>query len=75
LFIKILEETSSEGDFEDLYKRCVKRSEEFVDETFPSKKASLIIDWNESEVQDKVKAWKNFKWLRPSDFLDESKGI
>ena len=66
---KILEETSSDGNFQELYERCARNGLEYDDLVFPAGPTSLINDWDDDEVMDKVSKWKNFQWLRPRDFL------
>ena len=53
LFLRLLKETSTEGDFEELYMRCRDRNEPFVDENFPAKQSSLIQNWDDESVADK----------------------
>ena len=44
----------------------------FVDENFPASAHSLINNWEDDDVLDKVIQWKRFVWRRVEDFLTES---
>jgi len=65
LLLKILKATSSEGSFEDKIEECKANCESFEDESFPATQASLISNWKDEQVQDKVATWRNFEWKRP----------
>ena len=80
LFVRILEFTSNEGkfnnfqiskgDFETMLNRCKKLGVKYEDENFPPNENSLISNWDEDEVQDKVEKWSKYVWRRATDFLD-----
>ena len=36
-------------------------------ESFPPNEFSLISDWEEGEVQDKVQLWRSFEWVRATE--------
>ena len=56
-----------------MYERCKKNDERFVDENFPASAHSLINNWEDDDVLDKVIQWKRFVWRRVDDFLDDVK--
>lgn len=70
LFLKILQETSSEGEFHELLKRCKDKQKQYNDESFPPNRSSLITYWEDESVRDKVQKWKYFIWKRASEFMD-----
>lgn len=39
----------------------------YNDDSFPPSQSSLIKNWSDPEVRDKVRTWKNFQWLRAKD--------
>ena len=70
LFFKILQETSSEGEFHELLKRWKDKQKQYNDESFPPNRSSLITYWEDESVRDKVQKWKYFVWKRASEFMD-----
>ena len=64
LFAKILKATASDGTFQEIYEECKARNKPYEDEAFPPTEFSLISDWEDPEVQDKVKLWRTFEWIR-----------
>lgn len=64
LFAKILKATASDGAFMEILTECKMKNEPYEDESFPPNEFSLISDWDEPEVEDKVKLWKTFEWVR-----------
>ena len=67
LFAKILKATASDGKFTEIYEECKMKQTPYEDESFPPNEFSLISDWDEGEVQDKVKLWRSFEWVRATD--------
>lgn len=57
LLLKILKATSSEGSYEDKIEECRTNNEIFDDESFGANNNSLINNWNDPSVQDKVSTW------------------
>ena len=64
LFAKILKATASDGKFTEILEEAKLKNEPYEDESFPPNEFSLIADWDEDEVLDKVKLWKQFEWIR-----------
>ena len=76
LFAKILKATASDGNFEDIMAECLAKDTKYEDESFPAAEESLIADWSDPDVQDKVRMWSQFDWRRANDIKslkDESK--
>eukprot|EP00347_Sterkiella_histriomuscorum_P017724 403348238 len=67
IFARLLKVTSSEGAFDDILYECQQSNQPYVDEQFPAANESLIKNWKDPLVQDKVSTWKQFKWLRPHE--------
>ena len=42
----------------------------FTDTSFPPNENSLISDWDDENVQDKVRLWRQFEWRRASAIED-----
>jgi len=47
--------------------QCRESDKPFDDEEFPPNKNSLIKDWNDPDVEDKVATWKQFEWKRVAE--------
>ena len=79
LFLKILRETSTEGEFQELFLRCRDWKEQFVDLNFPAARSSLISNWDEEDFDEETRRnhlkWKTFVWKRAAEinFKDDSK--
>ena len=76
LFAKILKATASDGKFTEILEEAKLKDEPYEDESFPPNEFSLIADWDEDEVLDKVKLWKQFEWIRCNDIeeLNDDEG-
>ena len=76
LFAKILKATASDGAFMEILEECKLKNEPYEDESFPPNEFSLISDWDEPEVQDKVKLWQTFEWVRATKIpsLNDNEG-
>jgi len=55
LFSKILKATASDGNYEDIKTEVDRKDVMYVDESFPPNEFSLISDWEDDEVYDKIK--------------------
>ena len=44
-----------------------KNLDHYIDESFPPNEYSLINDWQDPEVQDKVRSWRKFEWVRATE--------
>jgi len=73
LFLKILQETSTEGEIHELLKRCQEHQTQYYDESFPANRSSLITNWEDEMVRDKVPKWKYFVWKRAVFIMDPDK--
>ena len=53
-----------------------KKDSPFMDTSFPPNENSLISDWDDDNVQDKVRLWRQFEWKRAStiDDLNDNEG-
>ena len=58
IFCRLLKATASEGGFDDLLAECQSSGTAYVDESFPANQHSLIHNWKDPKVQDKVSQWK-----------------
>ena len=67
LFAKILKATASDGSFNEIYEECKTKQQPYEDESFPPNEFSLISDWEEEEVADKVRLWRTFTWIRATE--------
>jgi hypothetical protein len=47
-----------------------KKDSPFTDTSFPPNENSLISDWDDENVQDKVRLWRQFEWRRASAIED-----
>ena len=76
LFAKILKATASDGTFQEIYEECKARNLPYEDEAFPPTEFSLISDWEDEEVQDKVRLWRTFEWVRATQIpsLNDDEG-
>lgn len=76
LFAKILKATASDGKFNEIYEECKLKNEPYQDESFPPNEFSLISDWEEPEVQDKIRLWRSFTWERATQIpsLNDNEG-
>jgi len=76
LFAKILRATASDGNYTDIMNEMVTKNEKYTDESFPPTEMSLINDWDEDEVQDKVRTWSQFEWIRATEIeeLNDEEG-
>ena len=76
LFAKILKATASDGTFQEIYEECKAKNQPYEDESFPPTEFSLISDWEEPEVQDKVRLWRTFEWIRATQIpsLNDDEG-
>jgi len=76
LFAKILKATASDGKFNEIFEECKMKNTPYQDESFPPNEFSLISDWEEPEVQDKVRLWKSFNWIRATEIeeLNDDEG-
>lgn len=76
LFAKILKATASDGKFNEIWEESKMRNIPYEDESFPPNEFSLISDWEEPEVQDKVRLWKSFTWIRATEIeeLNDDEG-
>ena len=76
LFAKILKATASDGTYVDIMNEMVKKNSQYTDESFPPTETSLINDWEEDEVQDKVRLWRQFEWIRAGNIpeLNDQEG-
>jgi hypothetical protein len=41
--------------------------EHYRDESFPANEYSLISDWQDPEVADKVRPWSQYQWVRATE--------
>ena len=64
LFCKMLKATATDGTYAEKLEECREKKKKFEDETFPATQKSLIHNWNDPNVKDKVDTWKKFEWLR-----------
>ena len=68
LFQKLLKATATEASYADVMDRLEEQgSTQWEDEAIPPNEYSLIKDWEDEEVLDKVFAWRQFEWLRAHD--------
>ena len=67
LFAKILKATASDGSFNEIYEECKTKQQPYEDESFPPNEFSLISDWEDEEVADKVRLWRTFTWIRATE--------
>ena len=76
LFAKILKATASDGTFQEIYEECKAKNTPYEDESFPPTEFSLISDWEDEEVQDKVRLWRTFEWMRATEIpsLNDDEG-
>jgi hypothetical protein len=76
LFAKIMKATASDGTYSEIMKETVKSQAKYTDESFPPNETSLINDWEEDEVQDKVRLWRQFEWIRATEIeeLNDEEG-
>jgi calpain-15 len=74
LFLRLLQETSTERTFEELYLRARELDEPFRDENFPTTRASLITNWDDERFDEEMKRqhlkWKSYVWKRSTEFLN-----
>ena len=54
----------------------MKKGKPFKDTSFPPNEFSLISDWDEDDVQDKVRLWRQFEWIRATEIeeLNDAEG-
>jgi calpain-15 len=77
LFSKILKATASDGTYSEVMTRMQKSGGKYTDESFPPNEYSLINDWEDYEVQSKVREFRRIKWIRASevpDLIDRQEG-
>lgn len=76
LFAKIMKATATDGTYSEIMQHCAKTQDKYTDESFPPNETSLINDWEEEEVQDKVRLWRQFEWLRANEIeeLNDDEG-
>lgn len=76
LFAKILKATASDGTFNEIFEEVKAKGEKYEDESFPPNEFSLISDWDEPEVADKIKLWRTFEWVRATEIpsLNDDEG-
>ena len=70
LFAKIMKATASDGTYSEVMQECAKTQSKYTDESFPPTETSLINDWEEEEVQDKVRLWRQFEWIRATEIAE-----
>ena len=70
LFAKLLRVTASDGSYEDIMLHCQAKNSKYIDDSFPPMKKSLINDWSDENVSDKVDNWATFEWIRASEILE-----
>jgi hypothetical protein len=63
----LLNATASEGGLDDVIKQVKASGKAYVDDTFPSTQSSLISDWKDPDVQDKITRYSKFVWMRAQD--------
>lgn len=58
LLSKILKATAEEESYSEIIQSMAKKNGKFKDTSFPPNEFSLISDWDEEDVQDKVRLWR-----------------
>ena len=77
LFSKILKATASDGTFAEVMNAIQKTKGKYTDESFPPNEFSLIKDWEDYDVQSKVREFRRIEWIRASecpDLIDKMEG-
>ena len=76
LFARILKATASDGKFMEILEECKLKDEPYTDESFPPNEFSLIKDWDDDDVFDKVRMWRKFEWIRCNEIgsLNDGEG-
>lgn len=74
LLAKLLQATASEGGLDEVREQVKATGKEYTDDTFPSTQSSLITDWKDPEVQDKVQRYSKFVWMRAKEIPSIKEG-
>eukprot|EP00826_Nyctotherus_ovalis_P027742 TRINITY_DN2170_c0_g5_i6.p1 TRINITY_DN2170_c0_g5~~TRINITY_DN2170_c0_g5_i6.p1 ORF type:complete len:732 (+),score=188.21 TRINITY_DN2170_c0_g5_i6:115-2310(+) len=68
LFVKLLETTSSNADFESVLRRCEEKKELFTSESFPPSKFSLFFPLDSPNSKQLEARWAGYGWKRVNEF-------